>query len=248
MKIKNIFGENLDVLIEGNLQASEIIILVHGFGTDKNEGFSSFIDFSTYFQKDYLIVRFDQSGYGQSEGESQAFQFQKAAGDVDSIIRYVRKHYPNKLINVLAHSLGTFIVSLLSPHNINKIIFTSIPNSNTQFIVKQVQKRILANGGTINEQGVSRYVRSSGVVQLIGADYWRTFKTFNPIEYIQDLAKQTKLVIFKPLNDEVLEYKYFSEYKSIKGVDYREIIGDHNFKTTQDRENLFKQIEIFLQS
>lgn len=59
LKIKNIFGEKLDVLIEGNEQTDEIIIFVHGFGTDKNEGAGSFFDAAEYFKKNYLTVRFD---------------------------------------------------------------------------------------------------------------------------------------------------------------------------------------------
>jgi len=37
-KIKNVFGENLDILIEGNSNSKDIIIFVHGYGTDKDEG------------------------------------------------------------------------------------------------------------------------------------------------------------------------------------------------------------------
>ena len=66
-------------------------------------------------KNDFLAIRFDLSGFGVSDGEQYEFQFQKAAGDVDSVIRYARKIYPNKRINIIAHSLGTFIVSLLSP-------------------------------------------------------------------------------------------------------------------------------------
>lgn len=115
LKIKNIFGEDLDLLIEGNEKSKQIIVFVHGYGTDKDEGFSSFLDFSKYLTKDFLIMRFDLSGYGVSGGEQQEFQFQKAAGDVDSVIRFARKKYPKKDINIIAHSLGTFIVALLSP-------------------------------------------------------------------------------------------------------------------------------------
>ena len=96
VKIKNIFGENLDVLVEGNKLSTKVIIFVHGYGTDKDEGFASFLDLSRYLKKDFLLIRFDLSGYGRSEGEDSKFQFQKGAGDVDSIIRYVRKKYPKK--------------------------------------------------------------------------------------------------------------------------------------------------------
>ncbi|OGK16637.1 hypothetical protein A2690_03415 [Candidatus Roizmanbacteria bacterium RIFCSPHIGHO2_01_FULL_39_12b] len=115
VKLKNIFGEDLDLLIEGNEKFGDVVIFVHGFGTDKDEGFASFLDFSKFIKNDFLAIRFDLSGFGVSDGEQYEFQFQKAAGDVDSVIRYARKIYPNKRINIIAHSLGTFIVSLLSP-------------------------------------------------------------------------------------------------------------------------------------
>ena len=37
-RIKNIFGEDLDVLIEGNANSKRILLFVHGYGTDKDEG------------------------------------------------------------------------------------------------------------------------------------------------------------------------------------------------------------------
>lgn len=245
-KIKNIFGENLDVLIEGNPKSKKVIIFVHGFGTDKNEGFASFLDLSHYLKKDYLTIRFDLSGYGKSEGKDYEFQFQKAAGDVDSIIRYARKNYKNKEINIIAHSLGAFVVSILSPHNIKKIVFTSIPNANTEFIIKELKQRILSKGGKINEKGNTIYPRTSGATQYIGKDFWRTFRSFNPVEYIKELGHKTELIIFKPLQDDVLKNKYFDEYKKIKNIIYIEVDGNHNFTKKEDRNNLFKQIKKFL--
>lgn len=245
-KIKNIFGEQLDVLIEGNADSNDVIIFVHGYGTDKDEGFASFLDLSNFLKNDYLNIRFDLSGYGKSEGEDSEFQFQKAAGDVDSVIRYARKNYKGKRINIIAHSLGTFVVSLLSPYEINKTVFTAIPNHNVGFVIEQLQNRIVNKGGKIDEDGITTYPRSSGAVQKMGKDFWRTFRNFDPIYYIGELAKKTKLIIFKPINDDVLENKYFDEYKTISNVDYVEVDGDHNFRNDLDRQNLFKKIDKFL--
>jgi len=247
-KIKNTSGEKLDVLIEGNLKSKEILIFVHGFGTDKNEGFASFLDLSSYFIKDYLIIRFDLSGYGKSEGNDYDFQFQKAAGDLETIINYARKNYPQKEINIIAHSLGTFITSILSPALIKKTIFTSVPNSNTSFIIREMQNRIIAHGGQINEKGQTIYPRSSGVVQKIGKDFWRTLRNFYPLKQIKTFGNKTNLIIFKPKQDDVLKNKYFSEYKKIKNIRYVEINGNHNFTNPKDRLNLFKEIKKFLLS
>lgn len=82
----------MDILIEGNDKATDVIIFVHGYGTDKDEGFSSFLDLAKYIKEDYLLIRFDFSGYGKSGGSDSEFQFQKAAGDVDSVIRFTRKN------------------------------------------------------------------------------------------------------------------------------------------------------------
>ncbi|KKP47764.1 MAG: hypothetical protein UR39_C0003G0166 [Candidatus Woesebacteria bacterium GW2011_GWA1_33_30] len=246
LKIKNIFGEVLDVLIEGNKDSKNVVIFVHGFGTDKNEGFATFLDLANFLEDKYLTIRFDLSGYGASEGEDSEFQFQKAAGDLDSIIRYSRRKYPDKDINIIAHSLGTFITSLLSPHEIKKTVFTSVPNSNSEFVIKQLQDRIIKHGGTIDEKGITLYPRSSGAVQKMGKDFWRTFRNFDILEYIADFAKKTKIVIYKPKQDDVLEYKYFDEYKSIPKVSYIEVDGDHNFRKEEDRQRLFEKIKEFL--
>lgn len=246
VKIKNIFGENLDLLLEGNEKSKQIVVFVHGYGTDRDEGFASFLEFSKYIQDDFLIIRFDLSGYGASGGEEQEFQFQKAAGDVDSVIRFARKNYPKKEINIAAHSLGTFVVSLLSPNGIRKIVFTSIINSNTKFVSKNLENRILSKGGKVDKNGISAYPRSRGAVQLIGKDFWKTLENFNPVEYIADLAKKTELVIYKPKHDEIIPNKYFDAYKKIDKVKFYKVDGDHNFKDPKERKELFKKVRKFL--
>ncbi len=246
IKIKNIFGENLDLLLEGNEKSMQIIIFVHGYGTDKDEGFASFLECSRHMKNDFLVIRFDLSGYGKSEGEDQAFQFQKAAGDLDSVIRFATKKYPKKKLNIIAHSMGSLIVGLLSPSGIRKIVFTSVINSNTKFVSQNLERRILSKGGKVDKNGISVYPRSRGGIQLIGKDFWRTLENLDIIEYISDLAKKTELVIYKPRHDEILPYRYFDAYKKINGVRYYEIDGDHNFKDPNDRKELFKKIKKFL--
>jgi len=127
-------------------------------------------------------------------------------------------------------------------------VFTSIVNANTKFVSSQVEKRILSHGGRVNKNGITICPRSKGAVQLVGKDYWRTLENFDPVEYIKDLGRKTNLVIFKPLQDEVLQYKHFDAYKKIKGIRYYEVNGDHNFKKPKDRRALFKIVWKFLKT
>ncbi len=246
LKIRNIFGENLDLLLEGSEESKDVVIFVHGYGTDKDEGFASFLEFSEYLEDEFLIIRFDLSGYGASEGKDMDFQFQKAAGDVDSVIRYARRTWPDKNINIIAHSLGTFVVGLLSPHNIKRTVFTSVPNANMRYVSETLQQRILDKGGRVDKNGITVYPRTAGATQLIGKDFWRTLENSDPIQLIEELGQKTKLVIYKPKQDEVLEYKYFEDYKNLKNAKYIEIDGDHNFKDPKDRQILFDEIRNFL--
>lgn len=246
--IKNIFGENLDILVEGNAQSKDVIIFVHGYGTDKDEGFASFLDLADYLKNDYLLIRFDLSGYGKSEGKDSEFQLQKAAGDVDSVIRYARKKYPEKNIDIIAHSLGTLIVSLLSPYGINKIVLTSIVNANTRFVSEELERRILSKGGKVNKNGITTYPRSHGGIQLIGKDFWKTLENLDPVDRITELGDKTDVIIFKPKQDDVLADRYFDEYNRIKNVQYVEVDGDHNFKDPIQRKKLFMRIKKFLKS
>lgn len=113
-------------------------------------------------------------------------------------------------------------------------------------MIKQLRQRILKKGGRIDEEGITVYPRTSGATQIIGKDFWRTLRVFNPCEYITDLGSKTDLIIFKPKQDDVLENRYFEEYKNIKNVRYIEVNGDHNFKDKKDRLNLFKHVREFL--
>ncbi len=246
VKVPNEFGEKLDVLIEGKENAPEAIIFVHGYGTDKDEGFSSFIDLSNAFKDEYLNIRYDQSGYGKSEGGDQAFHLQKAAGDLRSILRWTKETYKEKKVNIFAHSLGTFSTLLLSPRGVEKIALTSIPNANTEYGIKNLQERIRANGGRVNEEGITIYPRTKGAVQLIGADFWKTFRNLDPVKLLRELSEFSKIAIFKPKHDDALGSEYFDEYKDVEGVQYVEVNGDHNFTNLKDREKVIEKLREFL--
>ena len=246
--VTNMYGEKLDTLLEGKREAAECIVFVHGFGTDKDEGFASFIDLSNAFKGNYFILRYDISGYGQSEGAAHEFNFHKATGDLESILRWVSRNHPDKKINIIAHSLGTFITALHSPSGINKIIFTAIPNANTSHIIDGLQKRISSKeGGEVNENGLTTYPRTRGGAQLIGKDFWRTLRAFEPAPALEELANKCSLILFHPKQDDVLDDLYFEAYQEIKELEYVELDGDHNFTRLEDRAALIEAISNFLQ-
>lgn len=178
-----------------------------------------------------------------------AFSFQKASGDLNFIIRYLRREYPNKKLNIFAHSLGTFVTVILSPEKINKTVFTGAINLDLKLISKKIEDRILLAGGRVDKNGITVYPRTSGAVQLVGKDYWKILDNNNLIPFFQEYAQKTDLIVFKSLQDEVVgSDKSFDDYKKISGLKYVEINGDHNFTNPQDRQNLLKEIDKFLKN
>ena len=100
----------------------------------------------------------------------------------------------------------------------------------------------------VNEDGITEYPRSRGAVQLIGKDFWRTLRNLKPVDLLQKLSKSTRVVIFKPLQDDVLGFEFFNEYKKIKRLKYVEVNGNHNFTDLIDRKNVIEKIKTFLKT
>jgi len=118
----------------------------------------------------------------------------------------------------------------------------------TEYIIKNLQERILSSGGIIDEDGVTTYPRTRGGVQYIGRDFRRTIKIFKPIKSLEALTQATKLIIFKPMQDDVLGKEHFDEYKKVVGLEYVELNRNHNFTYLPDRQNLIEKIDKFLKS
>ncbi len=245
--LTNILGEKIDVIKEGSSRPKAVNVYVHGYGTDKDEGFASFLDLSKFFSDEYINYRFDLTGYGQSGGKDYEFSFFKATTDVKTVLIKAHSDFPNLPVNIFAHSMGTFVTLLTLPLGVKKIVFTSIVNSNTQFVSKWLEKRILSKGGLVDKNGISIYPRSKGGIQRIGPDFWRVLENFDPVSYLKELARFIPVAIFKPKNDEILPNKYFEAYQNIPNVYYQEIAGDHNFKNPNHRLHLFEKIKKFIE-
>jgi hypothetical protein len=247
LRVKNYNGEELDVLIEGNESAYEIVVFVHGFGTDKGEGHHLFAELADYLSEDFLLLRFDQSGYGKSGGLQSEANPAKAAQDLDVILQYVWQEYTGKRINIYAHSLGTLVTSILSPIGIDKSVFTGAISPNLKDTVDRFVQRIESRGGTVDKSGVSVYPHYSGVMQEIGSEFWRVLERTDFVELLNGFANKTNLTVIKSKQDQIVgDGPEFDAYKQIYELDYIELQGDHNYADKEDRRDLFKRVKDLL--
>lgn len=232
----------MDTLIEGNLKSDKIIVFVHGFGTNKDEGFNLFRDIAKELKKNFQVVRFDFSSYGKSEGRQEDANISKHAKDLKAVLNYVRNKYKSN-IYIIAHSRGTSAVCLLNPSGIKKVIFSGIPSPDSKNAVKNLIKRIEGRKGKVNMKGITLYRRTSGEIQKLGSKFWKDFINFNTISELKKFSKKSDITIIHPQNDEVVGSKGMEKYKKLPGIKYLKIPGNHNFTKSFDRKNLIKIIK-----
>lgn len=243
--ITNIFGESINTLIEGNPTAPVTVIFIHGFGADKNEGGNYFTDIAQALADNYRIVRFDFSGYGNSEGKQEEVNYEKQAKDLEAVLSYVKKNFDGE-IYLYAHSMGCFITAMLSPENIKKTVFSSIPNYNTQHLSNFFQNWIVSKpGGSVDTNGISIFPRSAGGVQKIGLSFWKVLEDFDPMKAVSEFAQKTELLIIHAKQDPIIGTEFVKEYADISGVEDIWLNGDHNYTKKEDREILIEKVKEF---
>lgn len=233
LNILNPHSEKLDTLVEGNESSNITIVMAHGLGI------------AVALATQYRVVRFDFSGFGKSEGKTEDFDYHKSAQDLSSVLGYVTKTYGGETY-IIAQSMGCFITALLNPKGVKKTILMGIPNSNIEYIIDTLAKRISSRpGGVVNFNGLSTVPRSSGEVQTFGPSFWKVLKEFDPMQSVGNLAKNTDLLIIHPLQDDVVGPEYQKEYDNIPNIKIEWINGDHSFKKREDRKVLIEKIKQF---
>lgn len=240
--INNKFGEKLDTWVEnpdGLVKAN--IIMVHGFGTNKHETAKYFDDISSALvDSNFRVIRFDLSGYGNSEGKQEEACYSKHTGDLSCIIDYVKTEFAEP-VYIFAQSMGCFVTALTAPAGISKTLMTGIPNSDPQIIIDRVSERFGTRpGATLDYESISLLPRSTGKIQKIGPNFWRDIRDLKPIEAIEKYSKSTNLLIIHWNNDEILGTDRLEEYDKLPTVTAKWLSGDHSVTKKEDRDNLIK--------
>ena len=244
-KVLNKHGEELEVKVDGNEQGQGTLLFVQGFGVSLIEN-SLYADITAAFKNEFTIISFDFAGYGTSEGKQEDVSLNTEAQDLDAVLKWVRKQFLGP-VSLIAHSLGCAVVSHLNPSVIEKTIFIAPTHQNCEHLVKNLQQRMLLRGGKIDEQGVSVYPRLSGEIQKIGALFWSTLRSFDPIASCRKFSIKTNLLLLYPKKDEIISKEGIIGYRKIATITFKELPGNHNFSEKKEREKLITTIQYFLQ-
>jgi len=179
-----------------------------------------------FLAQDFLVLRFDFSGNGESEGKFEDSTYGKELKDFDSAINFLLKQGVS-CVGALGHSMGSAVTLLAGPKNKNvKVIVSMAGNSSTQGIETVFDKKTLEK---IQETGKATF-------SIFGKKVTMTKEFFEDAKKlsIEDTLKKSKkpICILHGEKDTVIPvenarklYFYSNEPKDLKIIPE----GDHMF-------------------
>ncbi len=91
----------------------DAVLLLHGFGSSKNDGLMTMIA-QKLADRGIASIRFDFNGHGESEGEFQQMTVLNELEDAKCVYEYIRALPYVKNISVCGHSQGGVVTGLLA--------------------------------------------------------------------------------------------------------------------------------------
>jgi len=107
-------GANLKVLLEGNLDSGVILLLLHGGPVGSSAVYNTG-SYARELESRYAVAYLDQRGQGGSQGniDTRAYDLQRAADDVDTVVDVLRGRFGEQTdIYLLGHSWGGMLGTL----------------------------------------------------------------------------------------------------------------------------------------
>lgn len=157
------------------------VILAHGFSANKDES-GLFSDIAKNLSKiGILVLRFDFSGCGESEGDYSETSLSKLKSDLSSVIDFVQAHpkVDTTRIGILGQSMGTSAIITLEPKVKCLVLMGATPYP------KKALMKLFGEG--YNPNGISTRIKPSGTVTKIKSEFWKDFDSHNLIKSIKNI-------------------------------------------------------------
>lgn len=225
VQTKNNIGETLVGLETTPTEVKDnypTVILVHGFGTTKEEDGMFDKIAQNLANSGVLVYRFDFSGRGESEGNYSNTSLSKQRNDLKKVLNFVKSQplVDTNRIGILGQSFGTPTTITLHPNIKSLVLMGSFGH------VKEVMSALFGKG--YNPSGVSTRVKTDGQIVKLNPGFWSDFENHDILKSI----KQVKCPILfihgdkddlVPISEMELLFKLANEPKEklvIKGADH----------------------------
>ena len=164
------------------------IIICHGFTGSKDKNFIPELA-RNLERNNFLVLRFDFSGNGESEGKFEERTYSKYVEDLKSAIDWFRKQI--KKICIIGHSMGGSIalIEYSKYRNYDKITLLAPA-------IKIIKKRFTkVDFQKLEKQGYIDFIDSWGEKRRLTKQYFEDRESYNQIELGKNLDIPTLIIV-----------------------------------------------------
>jgi putative redox protein len=217
------------------------IIICHGFAGDKNKNFIPELA-SALEEKDFLTLRFDFSGNGESEGLFEDRTWTGYVEDLRCAIDFVKSHSVERVC-VVGHSMGAAIavIAYSAYRNFDCAILLAPPFGLKKGVFTEEDFRGMEDKGYLD------FVDHWGNKRRLRKEYFEVRRSYDLLEEAKDLAVPTFIVI--GAKDEVVSVEQcIKAYEIIKAAKKLEVMENEGHAFHNRADKLLKAIVEFLHS
>lgn len=207
-----------DVELRGPRRPDTTIFFVHGFGV-RRDSRGLFPAIAQGFP-DSLCVAGNFSDPVHNRIKAVPFSAQEKR--LRAIVEYTEDRFRPQKVFFLGHSQGSIVISLFQPRG-SRVLLLAPPMEAPyeKFIATPGWSR---PGSSFNREGLSRLVRSEGIIEA-DPDFWNEFRKIDAISRYKQLGRDNEVSIVFAGADEVL-----GQQKSLPGIFSDSVDGaDHDF-------------------
>lgn len=152
----------------------------------------------------------------------------KQVQTMNEVLNRTQADYPDAQIDIVAHSQGSVIASLIKNiPNTSKIIFLA---PSFDFDRERTANTFRGREGTmIDFDGTSTFIRRDGSTTYVPKEYWTDRDQYNPIELFNALSQTNKISIILAESDDVVRNNAVHEFQNNPSIEYETLHGNHNF-------------------
>jgi uncharacterized protein len=182
----NIRGKMLSAYLNNGRSVSPIIIMHHGFASNKNQDL--FLDAEKYFERmNYNIFRYDVEGAGDSQGDFVNSTLSRQVDDLTSAIDKVCDIYGANPITVLGFSLGAAVAALANDKRVSNYVFWSPALYPNKDMFPRYQTREM-----IDQFNTNGYIMKDGL--MVGKNIIEDFRRTNLEQQLELIDRPVLLV------------------------------------------------------
>ncbi len=203
-----------------------IIIYIHGFGMKKDDR-GLLTGIASIFP-DSVNVLTDMNTINEEKHTLTVEPITKQALVMDEVLEHISREYPHTQIDIVAHSQGCVIASLMRDiHKASKIIFLA---PSFDFDRERTANTFRGREGTVIDfDGTSTFIRRDGSTTYVPKEYWTDRDQYNPLELFKTLSEKNKIHILLAEGDDLVRNNAVHEFDNNRNVQYETLPGNHNF-------------------